>query len=261
MTQLGYLAGEGGVDVESITRLVDALASADPNSINDPTLIAATQLTVELDQTLFPLNKKSTQKEPQTWAHELQLQGVAPSVMQALHRATMERHSGTLRAKKAVACLLWITDRPIAEIEQTLTQFGGAPDGAAGPIRAVSTRSCDLLPAVTRVAEILHPGLDLAERRARLLTRLEVGVPASAVDVASQVGSRLTRGDYHRLLRAGLCSIDAIEVASDEDILTCLDDGRRGLEKLDELRRAVRAHREQERERAPGTPILPPYEG
>ncbi|HLE63305.1 MAG TPA: DEAD/DEAH box helicase, partial [Pyrinomonadaceae bacterium] len=47
LTQLGYLAGEGGVEVESVTRLIDALSSLNPNAINDPTLVVAAQLTVE----------------------------------------------------------------------------------------------------------------------------------------------------------------------------------------------------------------------
>jgi hypothetical protein len=219
LTQLGYLAGEAIVEVESIIRLISALASINPASINDPTLVTATQLTVELDEVLFPLNKKSTQKEPQTWAYELQRQGVTPSVMHALHRSVNDKHQGTVRAKKAVACLIWMSDWPMTKIEQTLTQFGGALDGASGAIRAVTSRSCDLLPTVARVAELLHPGLDLAERRARLLTRLEVGVPSMAVDLAAQLGTHLVRGDYQRLIKAGLCNIESVEKSSDETIL------------------------------------------
>src|SRR5690349_2378062 len=84
-------------------------------------------------------------------------------------------------------------------------QYGKTFDGVAGPLRSVASRTCDLLLAVTRVAELLHPGLDLSERCSRLLTRLEVGVPAAAVPLAAQAGTRLTRGDYLSLLRAGLC--------------------------------------------------------
>lgn len=261
LTSLGSLAGEGGIEVESLTRLVGALSPLTPETINDPTLIAATQLTTELDKVNFPLNKKSTQKEPQTWAGELHHQQVAPVVIQAISRSVSEQHQPTLRAKKAVACLLWITDWPIAEIERVLTQFGGAFNGAAGDIRSVATRSCDLLPAVTSVAELLHPGLDLSVRRARLLARLEVGVPAELAELAMHAGGRLTRGDYQRLKGSGIGSIASLENCSDENIISALGNTRNHVEKLSVIREAVQTFRSQEMEQNLKMPILPPYIG
>jgi helicase len=257
LTALGRLAGEAGVEVESIIRLVGAFGAITPESINDPTLIAATQLTVELDNMLFPINKRSTLKEPQTWSAEIQRQGVPYGILRAMQRSVREDNQATLRAKKTVACLLWITDRPLAEIEEILTQFGGKFDGAAGPVRGVRARTCDLLPTVARVAEVLHPGLDLRERVARLLARLEVGVPAAVIDLASIAGNRLARGDYHNMLKAGLGSIEAIEKSPDEELRALLGDA----EKLRVVREAVETYRERERELAPVSPILPPYEG
>jgi replicative superfamily II helicase len=259
LTQLGRLAGEGGVEVESITRLVHALGSADPNSINDPTLVSATQLTVELDDVIFPINKKSTHKEPQTWVFELQNQNVAQAVLRGLQYSVNDQHQATLRAKKAVACLLWITDKPIVEIEHIMTQFGGRPDGAAGPIRSVMSRTCDLLPIVSRVVELLHPTLNLGERSTRLLARLEVGVPSTVADLAIHLGNRLTRGDYQNLLKAELASIKAIEASTDEAILASLGSERNTAEKITDIRRAVEAYRQQEQESSVAAPILPPY--
>jgi helicase len=69
LTDLGRIAGEAGVEVKSMVRLIDALSQVEPESIHEPALIAATQLTVELDQELFPINKKSTQ-----WMEELRWQ-------------------------------------------------------------------------------------------------------------------------------------------------------------------------------------------
>jgi helicase len=260
LTPLGYLAGEAGVQVESITRLVDALEAAEPLSITDPTLIAATQLTTELDEVYFPLNKRSTRQEPTVWMGELVGQGIAAPVLSALRRSFTDGHQPTLRAKKAVACLLWVTDRPLADIEGIVTRFGGGFD-AAGAVRAVTTRSCDLLPTVARVAELLHPGLDLAERAARLVARLEAGVPSTAADLAILLGTRLTRGDYQRLAKCGLGSIAAVEAASDEALLTCLDDSRDKAQKVIELRGAVTNFRLRESEGgALVSPILPSYE-
>ncbi|MDH8168650.1 hypothetical protein QIG48_27560, partial [Klebsiella pneumoniae] len=67
MTKLGRLAGESAAEVGSIVALVDCLGSLQPQEISDPVLIAAAQTTVEVDQLLFPINRKSTQKEPQLW--------------------------------------------------------------------------------------------------------------------------------------------------------------------------------------------------
>jgi helicase len=257
LTQLGRIAGEAGVEVESMVRLIDALSQVEPESIHEPALIAATQLTVELDQKLFPINRMSTQKEPQTWMAELRGQGVPHGILHALRSSASQENQSTLRAKKAVACLLWITDKPLSEIEEILTQFGGSLDGAAGPIRSVRARTCDLLPVAVRVAEILHPSLDLGKRVARLLTRLEVGVPAAAADLAAVAGSRLARGDYHQLLKAGRCTIDAVEESSDEELLDCLSGDK---EKAAVLRDAVEIYRKRQKEQEPSTPILPPYE-
>ncbi|MBU6299498.1 MAG: DEAD/DEAH box helicase, partial [Alphaproteobacteria bacterium] len=159
LTALGQLAGESAVEVESIIRLVDALRPLSPNDITDPTLIAAVQSSRELDAVFFPINKKSKQKEPQTWLSELRQQGVAPHVIGQLGRSARESYDQALRAKKAAACLLFISGREMSEIEQILTQHGGAFDGAAGPIRGVASRTCDLMPTAARIAELLHPDL------------------------------------------------------------------------------------------------------
>jgi len=258
LTELGKLAGTAGIEVESIVRIVDALGSAIPESINDPSLIAVAQLTVELDEVYFPINKRSTQKEPQTWRQELQSQHIPLSVVNALERSTREANQATLRFKKAVACLLWITDKPISEIEDNLTQFGGKFDGAAGPIRSVRSRTCDLLPTVARIAELLHPGLDLKNRVSRLIIRLEVGVPATIVDLAARIGTRITRGDYQRLIKSRIYNIEDVENSSDEIILACVDGNK---DKLYEIRRVVAEYKEQERLGEPVSPILPEYEG
>jgi helicase len=135
-----------------------------------------------------------------------------------------------------------------------MTQFGGAPGGAAGPVRAVASRTSDLLPTVTRVAELLHPGLNVSERQSRLLVRLAFGVPDGIVDVAARAGRALARGDYLRLLRADLTTADVLERAQDADLLTHLG---RSEPKLRALREALRTKRDQ-RPEVPSGPILPP---
>lgn len=246
------------MEVETVVRLVDAFRRVGPEQINDPALIAATQLTVELDNIYFPVNKKGAAKEAQTWTSEVRLQGVPQGIVHALGLRVSETAQVARRAKKAAACLLWISDLPMSDIENRLTKHGGRFDGAAGPVMGARARTCDLLPTVCRVAEMVHPGLDLGARAERLLTRLEVGVPPSAVDLATHAGSRLSRGDYRGLLEAGVCSVDAVEKCPDEELLRLLSGSR---PKLAAVRAAVASYRAQQEEGAISPPLIPPYEG
>lgn len=257
LTDLGKLAGENRVEVTSITRLVDAFKLLGPESITEHVLVAAAQLTMELDQVNFPINKRGGAKERQTWMGELQRHGVPYPLLGMLDNVGSEQHQGALRAKKTVGCFLWMTEASLADIEAILTRHGGAFNGASGPLRNVSARTCDLLPTVVRVAEIVHPGLTLADRQQRLITRLEVGVPAEVVELAQYAGLRLSRGDYRRLLAAGLISIDQIEASGDEPLLACIDNNKT---KLTLVRAAVTQHRERLKKDDFPDPILPPYE-
>jgi hypothetical protein len=60
----------------------------------------------------------------------------------------------TLRAKKAMACLLWMSGRSRQDIEMTLTQHMWETV-AAGAVNQVRSRTIDLLPVVISVAEII----------------------------------------------------------------------------------------------------------
>jgi len=257
LTDLGRLAGESAAEVGSIIALVECLGSLQPQEISDPVLIAAAQTTVEVDQVLFPINKKSTQKEPQLWPNELRGQGVAWQVLNAFQRGVTETHQATLRAKKAVACLLFVSGRAMNEIEKVLTQFGGAFGGAAGPIRAVAARTCDLVPVAARVAELLHPTLDLGDQVRRLAIRLTHGVPAAVVELAQLAGADLLRGDYCRLAAARLCEPDQINAASDNQILACVDKDKRKLALVRDI--AQRIAKQREHAATPKVPVLEAY--
>lgn len=257
LTKLGRLAGESAAEVGSIIALVNCLASLQPQDISDPVLIAAAQTTVEVDQVLFPINKKSKHKEPQLWPNELRGQGVPWHVLDALSRGVSDSHQATLRAKKAVACLLFVSGRAMNEIERVLTQFGGAFGGAAGPIRSVAARTCDLVPVAARVAEILHPTLDLGNRVGRLAVRLTYGVPSAAVELAQLAGTDLLRGDYCRLAAAQLCEPEQIDTASDEQLLACLDKDKRKLQLVRDTAKLIARQRAQAAFLT--TPVLEPY--
>jgi helicase len=217
LTLLGRFSGESGIEVESIIRLVEILGRLTPDALNDPTLLTLAQITVEVDTVLFPINKKSTKKEPQAWESALHNERVAYGAIGGLQYWATEHYQPTLRAKKAVACLYWISNTPMRDIEAALTQFS-IIDGAAGPVRSVASRTADLLETVCRVAELKYPGLDLRERVARLLVRLHLGVPSEVLELAELFGNGLSRGDYLNLLNARLNTLASVDVASDEQL-------------------------------------------
>jgi hypothetical protein len=145
----------------------------------------------------------------------------------------------------------------MSEIENILTKHGGRFDGASGPVLQARSRTCDLLHTVSRVAATIHPTLDLDGRVDRLLIRLEVGVPPAAVELATYAGTRLTRGDYRRLLDAGKCSIAALKDFPDEEILKLLSGNTT---KLLAIRRAIQAWSRQQESEIFSAPSIPPYE-
>ena len=142
------------------------------------------------------------------------------------------------------------------EIEGAMGQFGGAFDGAAGPIRSVTSRTCDVLPMIARAAEVLHAGIDLQQRTARLLLRLELGIEGGAVDLAQYTGGTLDRADYRRLCGAGMTARETLVAAEDRVLLPLLGNDRR---KFAALRSAIERWREA-RPVAAEPAALPPYQ-
>jgi hypothetical protein len=156
-----------------------------------------------------------------------------------------------------VCALIGRVTRPAGSTSRAERTSQWGPFSSLAAVTRNSPRRSRLSHLAARVAEIPHPGLNLGKRVAWLLTRLEVGVPAAAADLAAVAGSRLARGDYHRLLRAGRCTIDAVEQRSDGELLDCLAGDK---EKVAILRDAVKTYRERQDEQESSTPILPPYE-
>ena len=256
LTALGQLAGESAVEVETLVRATDCLRDLS-RAPTDPELIAIAQTSAELDDVWFPVNRRSTQKEPQHWTDQLRRQGISNVVLAHLRRNITERGDDTVRAKKAAACLYYVTGIPIEEIERAMGQFGGAFDGSAGQIRSTAARTCDVLPAIARAADLLSPGQDAAGRVTRLVIRLDLGIPALAVDLARYAGRALDRADYRRLANAGFAEQPALDAADDAALVAALGNQPR---KLQALRAALDEWRNARRVAAPA-PALPPYRG
>lgn len=256
LTALGRLAGESAVEVETLLRAVDCLRSLRAHEVTDPALVAIAQMSVELDAVYFPVNKKSTQKEPRHWADELHGQGISPTIVGHLGSNVTEAVQSTVRAKKAVACLYYVAGTSMEEIERAMAQFGGAFDGTAGPIRSVASRTCDVVSVIARAAEILHSGIDLQQRVPRLLLRLELGIRGPAVDLARYAERRLDRADYQRLCDAKLTEREALAAVHDDTLLRLFG---RDASKVRVVRDALELWRTARPAPAPA-PALPGYE-
>jgi len=244
LTPLGRLAGESGIAVGSILRIVDVLRRVPPTMLDDYTLVTLTQLTEELDDVYLPLNKKSKRKEPAAWFGALQQHRVNDIVIQALQYNAPLAHHPTLRAKKATGCFLWMDGRARQDVERILMQFD-RNQAAAGPLNSVVNRMLDILPTVIRVAEVLH-NADLSERESQLVLRVQLGLPAALVPLAAAVGTDLSRPQYLALHRADLFTADQLKGADPEQLLAVAggDDDVRQLmldaaEHLSELEQAA----------------------
>lgn len=249
LTELGKLAGENGVEVETITRIVEIIRNLRIEDINDPTLITLIQKSIELENEYLPFHHRGFRTEYVRWPSYLRNLGVPEQVMEKI---------SPLEAKKASACLLWITQLTTAEIEAALCQHLPRTEASAELFHIVD-RSSDLLPTIVRAVQILHPELDLSTRHQRLQMRLQIGIPPIAVDIAQYAGSALTRADYLNLFNANLISIDALEAATDIQLEDALKNARNMQRKIAAIRQAVSAYRRQEKKNST-IPPLPPYE-
>jgi helicase len=225
LTPLGELCGETGVEVASVLRVASCLRMIPALRVTDPELLALAQITDEADGVRMPFNKKSVKPhhvEPVTWFGELANQGISQATLSAFRFALTEPGQDVMRAKRAVACLLYVQGSDMMRIEEVLTRFSGAKDGIAGPARQAAARTCDVLPMVARAAMLIHAGLDLGERLERLLVRLDLGVAASVADIAGRARSALDRGDYQRLVAKGIVEPEVIAGTADDVLLAIL---------------------------------------
>jgi hypothetical protein len=223
LTALGRVAGESGTSVESVLRLAEALKGTTVDAINDATLVAATQLTQELDSVTIPVHRKS-HKERDRWQTALREQPVPMRLLRELLRGD----AATVRAKRTAAVLMWVQGKPLLDIETSLMKHLPR-DEAAGAVRAAADRTRDLLPIVARVTELVVPGLQASfgERVDRLLVQLELGVPRTAVPIAAKLGAQLARGDHLSLHAAGLRDEGAIRAKTDEELEAVLGDAKK----------------------------------
>jgi helicase len=213
LTELGRYAGESGIEARSITQVSSALRYA-PAELCVADLVTLAQVTRELDGQHIRCHTRSRQ-ERHRWPATLLRLGVSSSLINSLH---VGGGNTTVRAKRAAACLLFMSDLALAEIERELLQH--VPDrAAAGPIRQIAARTRDVVDAVAQVA--IFRGKSVAADALASVDvglRLELGLPVAALPIARVMGSRLTRAQYLLLVSRNLSDWQPISAIEREEL-------------------------------------------
>jgi hypothetical protein len=170
-----------------------------------------------MDEVYFPFNRRGRNTEHHRWPSELAYQQVAPNVQQLLAIGGADSLAGAIRAKKAMACLLYGSTTPMAQLEQHLTRHQ-IIDGVAGPVRATAARTRDMIPAVVRVFEFLHPNIAIGNIAERTMVRLELGIPAQLAELGSLLGTTLARAQYLTLLEHGVATPEDLRLVAPEGL-------------------------------------------
>lgn len=216
LTALGRYAGESGIEVESITRVSSALRAA-PQDLSASDLVTLAQVTCELNSLYIPANGRSTQ-EQQRWPSLLRHSGVQGGIINHLHVGGTDPF---MASKRAAACLLYITNSPMANIERELLQHH-RENSAAGAVRQVANRTRDVIDAVARIAEYNGRTLANPMQAEDLSIQLEYGIPHELVALAQLAGKLLSRAQYLALLRAGIstpASLETVDMAGLKQLL------------------------------------------
>ncbi len=233
LTALGRFAGESGVHVDSIVRLVDGLRPV-ARQLNSIGLITAAQLTNELDEVYIGFNTKAKNTELPRWPRMLLQLGVPDQLLRYLNVSARDQKSVTRRAKRAAAAAMWIDAHQTDAIEGELTRYMPQRGGMSGVLRTIAERTRDLLPAVGAVLNELAPDQEIETLIDRTMLRLELGISADLVELASCPNVELTRPQLLRLRAAGLSSPQAIRKSTESQVTLMIGagPGRRLLEAL-----------------------------
>jgi replicative superfamily II helicase len=239
LTSLGRFAGESGVHVDSIIRLSSALSGIDIAEIKSTTIIAAAQLTVEVDGMYIPVSGRKNSPEPQIWMSALAQQQVDTRPLRALQTTARDTKTIASRAKKAVSAIFLINGIEMSVLESNLNQHVWGRPPMAGIVRAVADRTRDLLPAVGAVLAELYPesAHEVQTLVSRTITRLEFGIPPETIELA-QLGVGLNRQQLLALKSAGLTNLQEV-VDADPERLSRIVGGKKAAEMLQAACRAA----------------------
>lgn len=216
LTALGGVVSRGSLDVRSAMEVVRVLRALRPEEVTAEVLVAASQLTVELDASARLGEGGQRSRPPLYFTHRLRELGLPQPVVDALE----EGSHGRERCKRVIACVTWARNVPLPQVESSLAAAWSDP----GPVRQVVLRTRDVIETVIAVAAQVHPGMDL--RAVELLpAQLDFGVSRGLAAVALHAGGRLTRSHWLGLLSNGVDTSAAILGAEDELLASSVGSG------------------------------------
>jgi len=200
LTLLGRACGRSTLSFASSLRLVELLRRSAPEAITPSLLMALVQVLEESDGGYTPIFRRG-RKESVRVSEAAQRFG--QGVPASLQRFAKNEFDYFGRCKRAAILWDWISGRSITEIERaySTTPFAGAI--GHGDIRRFADATRFHLRAAHQIASVaVTANLD-GDAMDILLRRLELGIPAEVVPLAS-LPIRLNRGTYLTLLHAGI---------------------------------------------------------
>uniref|UniRef100_UPI003F494460 DEAD/DEAH box helicase n=1 Tax=Ensifer adhaerens TaxID=106592 RepID=UPI003F494460 len=221
LTMLGRACGESPLTLESAMRLVELLRRIHPSDVSLENLLVLVECLPERDEDYTPQNRNG---EPR-WQQEAGSR-FGFNVGRLLSYRAESDVAFYARCKRALVVSDWIAGEPTNDIETRYTTNPFLRVGH-GDIRGYADGSRFLLESALRIAAIVLEKAEDRDAAALLLTRLDLGLPADALPLAS--GSFvLTRGEVLALYDAGYRERRAL-AELDEVAITAII-GRRGTE-------------------------------
>jgi helicase len=202
LSLLGQACGRSSLGLDSAIRLIKMLKARQRDRLTAEDLMVLIQALPEMDDVYTPLMKRGSSES--VWSGQ-----VAQQFGHGLARALQERADDMTvyyaRCKRAVVLWNWINGRPIGGIESDCTKNPFFKIGP-GEVRNFADATRYHLRSAFQIVTLLLMAHGPSEEDVDgLLTRLEVGIPAAALDLLSLPIS-FNRGEYLALAGIGVTS-------------------------------------------------------
>ncbi len=220
LTMLGRACGESPLSLESAMQLVELLQQLRGEDVTLEMLLALVEALPERDLDYTPQDRRG---EPQ-WQRELG-DRIGYDTARVLQMRAESDRTYYARCKRALIIGDWIDGVPIGEIERKYSANAFVRMDH-GDIRGYADGTRFLFEAVVRIAALVLERADEPDEAERLLKRMDLGVPAEALELTA-MPMTLTRGEILGLLSGGLTSSAAVRATPADELRQLM--GRRAM--------------------------------
>jgi helicase len=201
LTLLGHACGRSSFSFHSCMHLVDVLTHVGTQQLSGETLMALVQLLRESDEGYTPMMRRGTGENVRSEQVSVRY---GAHVAQLLQRFAADNWDWLARCKRASILWDWISGVPTETIERDYTPNWFHGQIALGDIvKFADATRYHLLSAHEIASVMMIQGCPDDAELDRLLRRLQVGVPATLVDLL-ELPVTLSRGAYLALQRRGV---------------------------------------------------------